>query len=53
MKNLKVRDSKFGIFVPLKIDNYVWHRRRRVGFILFIVLMLLVQIRCQKWHVLW
>jgi hypothetical protein len=23
-------------------------RRRRVGFILFIVLMLLVQIRCQK-----
>jgi hypothetical protein len=40
MKNLKVRDSKFGIFAPLKIDNYVWHRRRRVGFILFIVLML-------------
>jgi hypothetical protein len=51
MKNLKDKDSKFGIFA-IKINNYVWHRRRRVSFILFIV-MLLVRIRCQKWHVLW
>jgi hypothetical protein len=46
MKRIKEIKSKFGIFAVIKIQKYVWNGRWGVSLIMFIVLMLLVLIKC-------